>query len=169
MDHKFFTHWGWVTHRCIRELAIIGSDNCLLPGRRQAIIWTNARILLIGPLGTNISEILFAIHTFSFKKMHLKTSAKRCPLCLGLNMLTLEEPVDSYSAVTAPADVLVPKVQGHELLFFFLSFLAHQWFIIWILLYWWSHFAQMVDEILQNLTAFHRLIVYKNMAYAWVY
>ena len=25
----------------------------LLPGRRQAIIWTNAGILLIGPLGAN--------------------------------------------------------------------------------------------------------------------
>ena len=27
-------------------------------GRRQAIIWTNALILLIGPLGTIFSEIL---------------------------------------------------------------------------------------------------------------
>ena len=31
---------------------IIGSDNGLSPVRRQAIIWTNAGILLIGPLGT---------------------------------------------------------------------------------------------------------------------
>ena len=29
--------------------AIIGSDNGLSPGQRQAIIWTNAGILLIGP------------------------------------------------------------------------------------------------------------------------
>ena len=36
----------------------IGSDNGLAPDRRQAIIWTNAGILLIGPLGTNFSEIL---------------------------------------------------------------------------------------------------------------
>ena len=28
-------------------LTAIGSDNGLLPGRRHAIIWTNARILLI--------------------------------------------------------------------------------------------------------------------------
>ena len=42
----------------------IGSDNGLLPGRHQAIIWTNARILLIGPLGTNLSEILIGIDTF---------------------------------------------------------------------------------------------------------
>ena len=37
----------------------------------QAIIWTDAGILLIGPLGTNFSEILIEIHTFSFKKKHL--------------------------------------------------------------------------------------------------
>ena len=30
---------------------MIGSDGCLSPGRRQAIIWTNAGILLIGRLG----------------------------------------------------------------------------------------------------------------------
>ena len=50
----------------------IGSDNGLSPGRRQAIIWTNAEILLIRTLGTNHSEILSGIHTFPFKKMHLK-------------------------------------------------------------------------------------------------
>ena len=55
------THWGRVTHICVNKLTIIGSDNSLSPGRRQAIIWTNARILLIGPLGTNISEILIKI------------------------------------------------------------------------------------------------------------
>ena len=54
------------------KLSIIGSNNGLLPERRQAIIWTNAKILLIGPSGTNFSEILIRIHTFSFKKMHLK-------------------------------------------------------------------------------------------------
>ena len=31
------------------------------PGQRQAIIWTNAVKLLIGPLGTNFSEILIEI------------------------------------------------------------------------------------------------------------
>ena len=31
---------------------ISASDNSLAPGRRQAIIWTNAGILLIRPLGT---------------------------------------------------------------------------------------------------------------------
>ena len=83
------THWGRVTHICVSKLNIIGSDNGLSPGRRQAIIWTNAGILLIGPLGTNFSQILTEIYTFSFKKMHLKmSSAKWRPFCLGLNVLT---------------------------------------------------------------------------------
>ena len=50
---------------CVGKLTIIGSDNGLSPGRRQAIIWTNAGILLIRPLGTNFSEISIEIQTFS--------------------------------------------------------------------------------------------------------
>ena len=81
------THWGRVTNICVGNLTIIGSDNGLSPYRRQAIIWTNAGILLIGPLRT-FSEILIYIQTFSFKKMHLKmSSAKWRPFCLGLNVL----------------------------------------------------------------------------------
>ena len=82
------THWGRVTHICVGNLTIIGSDNGLSPGRRQAIAWINAGLLLIGPLGTNFNEILFGIQTFSFKKMLLKmSSAKWRPFCLGLNEL----------------------------------------------------------------------------------
>ena len=82
------THWGRVTHICVSELTIIGSDNGLSPGRRQAIIWTNAGILLIGPSGTNFSEILIEILAFSLKKMRLKVlSAKWRPFCVGLNVL----------------------------------------------------------------------------------
>ena len=82
-------HWGRVTHICVGNLTIIGPDNGLSPGRRQAIIWTNAGILLIGPWGTNFSEILIGIQAFSFKEMHLKmSSAKWCQFCLGLNVLT---------------------------------------------------------------------------------
>ena len=55
------THWGRVTHICVNKPTIIGSDNGLSPGRRQAIIWTNAGIMLIRPLGTNFSEILILI------------------------------------------------------------------------------------------------------------
>ena len=82
------THWGRVTHICVSRRTIIASDNGLSPGRRQAIIWTNAGILLIRNLGTNFGEILIEIITFSFKKMRLKvSSAKRRPFCLGLNVL----------------------------------------------------------------------------------
>ena len=70
------------------KLTISCSNNDLLPGRCQAIIWTNAGILLIVPLGTNFSEILIKTYTFSFKKMHLKmSSGKWRPFCLGLNVL----------------------------------------------------------------------------------
>ena len=82
------THWGRVTHICVSILVIIGSDNGLSPGRRQAIIWTNAGTLLIRTLGTNFSEILGEIHSFSFSKMHLKMSSAKWRLFgLGLNEL----------------------------------------------------------------------------------
>ena len=85
---NMLTHWGRVTHICVSNLTIIGSDNGLSPGRRQAIIWTNAGILLIGPLGTNFSENSIEILKFSFTKMRLNvSSAKWRPFCLGLNVL----------------------------------------------------------------------------------
>ena len=62
------THWGREMHICVGKLTTIGSDNGLSPGRRQAIIWTNDGILLIGPQGTNFNEISIEIHTFLFKK-----------------------------------------------------------------------------------------------------
>ena len=77
-----------MTHTCVGNLTIIGSDNGLSPGRRQSITWTNVGILSIGPPGTNLSEKLIDIHTFSFKKIHLKmSSGKWRPICLGLNVI----------------------------------------------------------------------------------
>ena len=82
------THWGRVTHICLNKVTIIGSDNGLSPGQRQAIIWTNDGILLIRTFQTHFSEIVSEIHTFSFKKMHFKmSSGKWRPSCLGLNVL----------------------------------------------------------------------------------
>ena len=84
-----------MAHICIAYLTIIASDNGLSPSRRQAIIWTNAGILLIRPLGTNFSEILIEIHTFSFKKMHLKkvicekAAILSRPQCVKLTIDTL--------------------------------------------------------------------------------
>ena len=90
MARQVLINWGRATHICVGNLTIIGSDNGLSPGRRQAIIWTNGGILLIRPLGTNLSEMLFGIQTFSFQKMHFKmSSAKWRPFCFGLNVLNL--------------------------------------------------------------------------------
>ena len=73
-------------HVCVSKSNIIGSDNGLSPGRHQAIIWTNAGILLIGH--TRIfDEIVIEIHTFSFKKIHLKMSSRKWrSFGLGLNV-----------------------------------------------------------------------------------
>ena len=81
-------YWDRVTHISVSKLTSIGSDNGLSLGRRKAIIWTNAGILLIGPLWTKFSEILIEILRVSFKKIRLKrSSAKWQPFCLGLNVL----------------------------------------------------------------------------------
>ena len=82
------THWGPVTHICMSKLTTIGLDNGLSAGRRQAIIWTNAGILLIRPVGTNFSEILIKIQTFSLKNIRLKMSSMKCyPFRLSLNVI----------------------------------------------------------------------------------
>ena len=83
-------------HICISKLTIIGWDNGLSPGRRQAIISTNTGILLIGSLGTNFSEIITAIHNFSFEKMHLKMSS-------GNMAAILSQPRCVKTLVTLPA------------------------------------------------------------------
>ena len=74
------SHRGQVTHICTGKLTIIGSDNGLLPGQYQAIIWTNAGTFLIRPLGTNFREILTEIYTLSLKQIQL--------FCVSLNALT---------------------------------------------------------------------------------
>ena len=86
---SLLTRWGWETHICVNKLyAIIGPDNGSAPVGHQAIIWTNAGIVLIGPLGTRVNEILIKIHTFLFKKIHLQMLAgKWRPFCLSLNVL----------------------------------------------------------------------------------
>ena len=46
----------------------VDSDNGLLLIRRQAIIWTNAGLLSIGPLRTKFSEIVFKLQNFYSRK-----------------------------------------------------------------------------------------------------
>ena len=67
-------HLPLVPHICISETCQHSSDDGLSPIHRQAIILTNAGLLLIGPLGTNFNEILVKIQNFSFTKMHMKIS-----------------------------------------------------------------------------------------------
>ena len=54
-------------------------------------MWTNDGILLIWPLGTNFSQIVFEVQTFSLKKMQFKMpSGGKCrPFCHGRNVLSI--------------------------------------------------------------------------------
>ena len=89
LHRNVLTHWGRVTHICVGKSTIIASDNGLSPGWRQLIFWISLGLLFIGPMGTNFSDILIDISTFSFEKMHLKMSSEKWwPFCLGLHMLT---------------------------------------------------------------------------------
>ena len=96
----YLTHWGRVAYLCVDKLTITGSDNGMSPGRHQAIIWTNAGMLLIGSLGTNFSEIPIIIQTFLFKRMHFKMSSEKWrPFCLGLNVLTTPKHAEARTAI----------------------------------------------------------------------
>ena len=70
----------------LSKLTIIGSDNGLSPGQPQAVIWTNAVILLIQTLVTDFSEILSEIHIFSFNKSE-NIFCEMVAILLGLNVL----------------------------------------------------------------------------------
>ena len=85
-SHFRLTYWGRMSHICVSKLGYLW----LSPDGRQAIIWTNAEILLIEPLEMIFSEIFFEIYTFPFKKMHFKmSSGKWRPSFLGPNQLKI--------------------------------------------------------------------------------
>ena len=73
------THWGRVTHIC----TIIGSNNGLSPDLHQAIIRTNAGILLIGPLGANLGAIFI-----KFIHLHLSKCIWKCRLQNGVHFVS---------------------------------------------------------------------------------
>ena len=79
------TQWGRVLQICISKLTIISSDNGLLPGWCQAIIWTNAGILLIrNKLHWNFNQTSYIfIHKNPFENVIWKMAA----ICLGPNVL----------------------------------------------------------------------------------
>ena len=100
----------------------IGSDNGLSPIRRQAIIYTNAGLLSIRPLGTNFSEILIQIQNFSFMGMNLKIlwngghfvqGDGRC-VKLDIHTLTLNVRGPSYLGLTTSILwLLMPWLLGY--------------------------------------------------------
>ena len=78
------TNLPLVLHICVGLRVSISSGNGLSPVRCQAITWTNADLLSIGPLGTNFSEIQIEIENISFMKMHVKmSSSKWRTFCYG--------------------------------------------------------------------------------------
>ena len=86
---------------CVDILTIIGSDNGLSPGQRQAIIWTNDRILSIRPLGIRNSYIFIQEYAFEkvFCKMGVILSQPQC-----VNFIVSNVPVSTSvgTAMTSP-------------------------------------------------------------------
>ena len=76
-----------MTHIRVSNLNIIDSDTGLSPGRRKAIIWTNAWISLIGPFGANFSEVVMDIYTLSLKRaengVYFISTQRRLTLYIG--------------------------------------------------------------------------------------
>ena len=67
-----------------------GSSDGMSPFQRQAITWTKADLLSIGPLGIIFSEIRIRIKHFSFMKMQAKMSSAICrPFCRGRDEVIL--------------------------------------------------------------------------------
>ena len=88
MIHCIWALRGRATHICVSKVTNIALNNGLPPGRRPAIILTNAGILLSRTLGTNFNGNLSGIYTFSYTAMHFKvSSAKWRQFCLVFKVL----------------------------------------------------------------------------------
>ena len=83
-----------MTHICVGYLTVIGSDNGLSHGRRQAMIWTNAGILFIGPLGTNSREMFIEILAFSIQENVLESV-----VCEMASILSRPQCVNRFGSV----------------------------------------------------------------------
>ena len=112
----------------------IGSDNGLSPIRCQAIIGTIARILSIGLIGTNFSDILIKIQNFSVTKTHLKKlSAKWQPFCPGGDELTpwnLVMYVNLWTVLSLLRQWLVTRFSPCHYLIYFILYIINiqKWF-----------------------------------------
>ena len=64
--------WAWLNvftlQGCVQAARLSRGSPVTLPGRSQAVIWTNAGILWIGPLVTYFSDVLIEIISFHLRK-----------------------------------------------------------------------------------------------------
>ena len=98
-----------VVHICTAKLTISGSDNGLSPERHQAIIWTNAAIImLIESLRTKFSEILIKIQTFPLRKITFQNV-----VCEMLSISSQPQCVNQVSASHLCKDVSLTLGQSY--------------------------------------------------------
>ena len=116
------TQGGWVTHIRVSKLTIIGSDNGVWLAWRQAIIPTNAGILLIRPLGINLCDTLIAIHIFSFTKMWSLTPLKSCKVSTTTVLQLLPSSTGANSMDLTDSNVIITVLWWN--LFFFINILV---------------------------------------------
>ena len=108
-------------HICVSKLATIGPYNGLSPCWRQAIIWTNARIMLLGPSEIIFIWILIAIHTFYSRKYIWKVVRKLAatfsqPQCVKLSFVHSISSLYSNPAKSLSSIASRPVVNRFEIL-----------------------------------------------------
>ena len=69
----------------VSSLTLFGSDNALSSGRRQAIIWTNAGVLLIGPLGFGLNMLTDCHNHTDVNSIAPNEHFVNLPVCMSIN------------------------------------------------------------------------------------
>ena len=90
--HYFETilsHWGRVTHICVGNLAIVGSDKSFAP----TIIWTNAGIFSIWHLGTNFNKIC----KWNYN-IFIQENTFECVVCKMVSILSRLQCVEQFDS-----------------------------------------------------------------------
>ena len=91
---------------------------------RRLIIWPSVSILLIGPLGTNLSQIRIIRQFSIFKNMHFnKSSATLWLICSHLNLLN-KASFSAYFAARCLPQRLVFVDLAHSAIIFFQLFIG---------------------------------------------